>query len=307
MGLVIRVPLGLVLIMLPPMPVPMAVPLDQVSFPLFGQGSTALVDGRLPLRLLSLGGCTIHPAWRGEDMSAPTWRIYLNLDDGAEALVAGRRVPFAALHLYVVPAWLRWSARCRGEVRHGNAMVDLPSLSRDRVRETCRTVALIARPQDPLAQDWMQFLADLSTQTQAGPVLQARGHALVWTTLARYLEQLGAAGSELVPARRDRNLEDLCAWIDGNLDQPLPRGRIARLAGCSEAECARRFTTALGTAPGAWVRQRRVGLAAQLLRSTDLTLDEIASRSGFADRSRLSRNFTRLIGCGPGAYRRRGG
>ncbi len=285
----------------------MAVPLDQVSFPLFGQGSTALVDGRLPLRLLALGGCTIHPGWRGEDMSAPTWRIYLNLDDGAEAVVAGRRVPFAARHLYVVPAWLRWSARCRGEVRHGNAMVDLPTLPRDRVRSTCRTVALIARPRDPLTQDWLDFLADLSTRMDAGPVLQARGHALVWATIARYLEQLGPAGAALAPAQRDRNLEWLCAWIDGNLDQPLPRGRLAHVAGCSEAECARRFDSVLGTAPAAWVRQRRVGLAAQFLRSTDLPLDEIARRSGFGDRSRLSRNFTRLIGCGPGVYRRRGG
>ncbi len=280
--------------------------IDDVSFPLFGKGATARIDDRLPLRLLALCGCTLHSGWQGTDLSAPTWRIYCNLDEGAEAHLGRQRLPFAARQLYVIPAWLPWTAACCGRVRHLNAMLDLPSLPRERVRSACRSIVCVAGPEDPLTTSWLHLAADLAATATAGPALQARGLELTWAVLARYLHHLGPAAEALLPTTRDRALEHLCAWIDTHLGEPLPRARLAHEAGCSEAALARRFASSLGTSPATWIRQRRVARTSDLLRSTDLSLEEIAQRCGFADRSRLTRVFTELVGCPPARWRRNG-
>lgn len=283
----------------------MANPIPDVPFPLFGHGATAVVKDRLPLRLLALAGCTIHDAWNGSDMTAPTWRIYLDLDDGAEAWVRGRCTPLIAGHLFVLPAWLRWSSRCQGRVRHCNAMVDLPSLPRERVVEICRNVVAVAGLDDPLVQAWLGLAVALAGCARPDPALVAQGHALVWAAMSRYFALLGPAAEDLLPPERDSGLTPLLEWTQERLDQPLPRAALARQAGCSEAELARRFAQDLGTSPARWIRQRRVALAAELLRASDMSIDHIAVRCGLVDRTRLSKVFRQMCGCGPAAFRRR--
>lgn len=280
----------------------MPVPIPDVTFPLFGSGETALVRDRLPLRLLSLSGTTIDARWRGADMSAPHWRFYLDLDDGAEAWVGARRTALRAGMLYAIPAWLRWSARCQGRVRHFNALVDLPALPRERVAAACTGVLAVAAPGEALAGDWLRLAADLAGMAQAGPAETARGHALVYAALAVVLARPEMAG--LVPAG-DGWLEQVQDWAERRLHEPIGRAALARAACCSEAELARRFHDALGTTPGRWLRERRVALAAELLRVTELPIDAVAGRCGLGERSHFSRVFARLCGCGPAAYRRR--
>lgn len=80
---------------------------------------------------------------------------------------------------------------------------------------------------------------------------------------------------------------------------------LAHQAGCSPAKQVRRFRRTLGTAPAHWLRERRVAVAAGLLRDTDLDIDTIAVRCGLGERSHFSRVFARLCGCGPAAFRQR--
>lgn len=49
---------------------------------------------------------------------------------------------------------------------------------------------------------------------------------------------------------------------------------------------------------------RRCELAKELLRSSPLSLAEIALACGFADQSHFTRAFARLVGMTPGAWRR---
>lgn len=281
----------------------MPVPIPDVTFPLFGSGETALVRDRLPLRLLSLSGTTIDARWRSEHVSAPHWRFYLDLDDGAEVWIGARRTPLRAGALYAVPAWLRWTARCTGTVRHFNALVDLPTLPRERVAAACPDVLLLAGPQDVLAREWLRLAADLAALDLAGPVETARGHALVYAAVAEVLARPGM--SDLARPGDDAWLAPTQDWAERRLHEPIGRAALARAAGCSEAELARRFHDAVGTTPGRWLRERRVAVAAELLRTTDLTVDAIAGRCGLGERSHFSRVFARLCGCGPAAYRRR--
>lgn len=284
----------------------MASRLADVTFPLFGSGSTPTVTDSLPLRLVSLSGTTLDARWCGDDWSSPEWRFYFNLDDGAEAVVGRRVTALRAGELYAIPAWLRWSARCHGLVRHGNALVDLPSLPRDRVIATCTGVLHLAAADQPLALAWQEVVSALARTSQIDPVMVAQAHAAVWSAVAAVFQRLGPATQRLLPIAPPTPLAELIAWVERHLDRPLTLAVLAHQAGCSPAELVRRFRRTLGTAPARWLRERRVAVAAGLLRDTDLAIDAIAVRCGLGERSHFSRVFARLCGCGPAAFRQRG-
>ena len=276
-----------------------------VSFPLHGRGETVPVRDRLPLRLLTLSGCTIDAGWRGTDMRSPHWRLYCNLDAGAEVIVRGRATALQVGHVYAVPAWLSWAARCHGRVRHGNALIDLPSLPRERVVERYPEVLHLAAAHEPLARSWQTFLCDQAGAAVMDPQLLARGHALVWASLAVVFQPVGPRAEDVLAGGLSPEFDRLRAWVEERLDQPLPRGALAQFLGCCEAELARRFQRGLGTTPGRWLRDRRLTLAAELLRQSDLTLEAIATRCGLGDRARFTKVFARVMGTPPATWRRR--
>jgi AraC-like DNA-binding protein len=278
----------------------MAVLLPDVSFPLLG-GSTAALRDQLRLRLLHLGGVTIDERWNGRDMRSPLWRIYVDLDDGAAVTWAGRTLPLRAGAVYVVPAWLRWSASCRGRVRHGNALLDLPALGRERVERHCDRVLPAAGPGSSLAAGWLRLLKDLAAGTAHGPELHARGHALAYEALAAAFAGLGGDAAALLPPGGRGS--DLVALIDQRIADHLPVAALCRALGISPAELGRRCQRDLGTSPARLVRTRRLARAVDLLRE-GLSVAETARRCGFADRVRFSKVFADGMGLPPAAWRR---
>jgi len=286
---------------------------QDVSFPIQGAGETARVSDRLPLRLFSLSGCTIDASWGqgGQtDMVSPFWRLYLNLDDGAEVRAASHVFPLRAGHLYVIPAWLPWRAHCPTTVRHGNALLDLPSIGRERARSCLPLPLELAGPKDPLGMDMLGLILELTRSSLATEAQEARGHALVWSAIARmFFLADGAAGDRAGPgsplsSRGDLAFRKILDWAEEHLHEPLDRAALSRFAEVSEAEMARRFLRNLGTSPARWVRERRVSLAAELLRATDEPLESIAERCGLGDRAHFTKVFAKWCGCGPATWRR---
>lgn len=88
---------------------------------------------------------------------------------------------------------------------------------------------------------------------------------------------------------------------------PVEIDGLARLAGMSTRNFQRHFKKVFHVTPTAYVRQIRVGKACQSLIETSETITAVALATGFSDHSHLIREFTRLIGMPPGAYRKRYG
>jgi AraC-like DNA-binding protein len=94
-------------------------------------------------------------------------------------------------------------------------------------------------------------------------------------------------------------------YIRDHLASPMEIDSLAQMAGMSSRTFQRHFKKAFHLTPMAYVRQFRVGRACQMLIETDETITTIAAAIGFSDHSHLVREFTRLTGATPGAYRRR--
>jgi AraC family transcriptional regulator, transcriptional activator FtrA len=98
-------------------------------------------------------------------------------------------------------------------------------------------------------------------------------------------------------------LEPLLAWLVEHLDKPVTVESLAQRAHMAPRTFARRFRAETGTTPHDWLTGQRVLLARRLLEDTDLSVDAVASRSGFGDAAMLRHHFTRRLGATPQSYR----
>lgn len=106
-----------------------------------------------------------------------------------------------------------------------------------------------------------------------------------------------------LPAVADDDMARVQAWAVAHLDEDLTVTTLARYARMSERTFARRFAEACGVSPGAWVAQRRLERACELLERTDLSVEAVAARVGWGTAAVLRHHFARLRTT-PNAYRR---
>lgn len=101
------------------------------------------------------------------------------------------------------------------------------------------------------------------------------------------------------------SLAGLLDWMLEHLTEDLTVPRLAARALMSERTFARRFRAETGTTPGAWLARQRLARAQELLETTDLSVEEVAARSGFGTAAGLRHHFSRALRTTPLAYRRR--
>jgi transcriptional regulator GlxA family with amidase domain len=98
-------------------------------------------------------------------------------------------------------------------------------------------------------------------------------------------------------------LRRLREWTLANLQRTLSLADLATRAHLSERTLTRRFRQETGTSPLQWLLQQRIDRARQLLETTSMPMDRIASHSGLGDADSLREHFRRRLGISPSAYR----
>jgi len=101
-------------------------------------------------------------------------------------------------------------------------------------------------------------------------------------------------------------LRAVVEYLEEHLDASPTLEQIAALARLSPYYFASQFKRATGLPPHQYVIARRVERAKQLLQGDgDVSLTEVAARTGFSDQSHFSHHFKRLVGVTPGRFRMR--
>jgi AraC family transcriptional regulator len=90
-----------------------------------------------------------------------------------------------------------------------------------------------------------------------------------------------------------------------HLAEPITLADTAAAAGLSRFHWVRACKRATGMTPMRLLMRLRCEAAQVLLESSDLPLTDIAAETGFADASHLSHRYRLMMGCAPGALRRR--
>lgn len=110
---------------------------------------------------------------------------------------------------------------------------------------------------------------------------------------------------EAVPAEADAgdDVATLQRWMVDHLDEPLNLRVLAHQVSWSERTLLRRFRNRTGASPLQWLLDKRITHAQRLLETTDLSIEQVATRSGFATGASLRHHFKRHVGTSPRAHR----
>ena len=100
------------------------------------------------------------------------------------------------------------------------------------------------------------------------------------------------------------NLEEVARYMEEHLDEPLSIPQLSRRALLSPTAFKAAFRQRFGLAVHAWLRQRRMERAAQLLRGSSLTVLEVAQSVGYSSGSQFSTAFRQRYGTSPGKFRK---
>jgi transcriptional regulator GlxA family with amidase domain len=93
-------------------------------------------------------------------------------------------------------------------------------------------------------------------------------------------------------------------WAREHLADNPTVDQLADRAAMSRRSFIRHFKAATGSPPHAWLRAQRLNQAEELLERTDLPIERIAHRVGYASATVLREQFTRHRGLAPRDYRR---
>jgi transcriptional regulator GlxA family with amidase domain len=129
----------------------------------------------------------------------------------------------------------------------------------------------------------------------------ARSFALQWHQdgLAPYIVFEGRTD------HGDAEVEGAQQWLARHFSVANPVEEVIRRSKLAERTFKRRFTSATGLAPIAYVQRLRIEDAKRRLERTDAPVDDISWRVGYEDAAFFRRLFKRTTGMTPGAYRKR--
>jgi AraC-like DNA-binding protein len=89
---------------------------------------------------------------------------------------------------------------------------------------------------------------------------------------------------------------------DRHYAEPLDLGQLAAVAGLSRYHFHRLFAATYGRTPGAYLSERRIERAQDLLRATNLTVTEVCHAVGFSSLGSFSSTFHRIVGASPSEF-----
>jgi AraC family transcriptional regulator len=92
--------------------------------------------------------------------------------------------------------------------------------------------------------------------------------------------------------------------LEAHLDGRIALQQVAEACELSVSHFARAFKRTFRKPPYRWLIERRVDMARDLMKNSNLPIAEIAVQCGFADQSALNRSFKRIHGVTPGIWRR---
>ncbi|GFO59565.1 hypothetical protein GMST_18900 [Geomonas silvestris] len=132
--------------------------------------------------------------------------------------------------------------------------------------------------------------------------------------LERYQESCGAAagglawregeaGAPAIPEELPERLRAAIRYLEENLAAPISLERLAEEACFSKFHFCREFKKYLGVTPIQYLMQRRIDLAARLLRSKHLPISAVALKTGFPDQSEFTKSFKKCLGVTPSTYK----
>ena len=107
-----------------------------------------------------------------------------------------------------------------------------------------------------------------------------------------------------LPVKIDPRIAKLLKTIDTGENKPLTNMQLAGMLNMSCNGFIKLFIAETGLSPQKYWQKRRMEKACELLRYSKFSIEEIAAKTGFANRYHFSRVFHQVMQMTPAAFRK---
>jgi len=240
--------------------------------------------------------------WEADDLTFGGHLIGMNMDSRPLVIEHRTRSRFARItmppgSLWINPAGQPFTRRYHGRIFYGAVELSTETTSRIigqgvDLRYACGVI------DEPLAAVMRSLLVEASTHGASGPLFaEAVGIAVAWR-LARRFGRVDEGATR--GALRSR-LKMVLERIEDTLGSSLTVEALAADAGLSPAYFSREFKRQTGWTPHAFVMDRRVQRARDMLARGE-SIADTAFACGFSDQPHLARLFKARFGVTPKAF-----
>ena len=247
----------------------------------------------LQFHLLSSSMTRLNPKlWNYKDLKARFWRLYQHDESGASIMIGKQRIPLNPEQVYLIPPNVHFSAHTDKAVTQLNINFQIPPFSglvdADYYRigmtpEIRRLVMLCG-----------QYFEDKDIEH-----LRLTGVALASYCLAELPREMLRKKETA-----DSRIATLCSTLEGLYHEKNDTARMMEITGMgSKSTLMRNFRKTTGTTPHLFQLKKKYAYAAELLKTTDLTIGEICETVGIGDQYQFSKYFKKLYGLPPSRYR----
>lgn len=153
----------------------------------------------------------------------------------------------------------------------------------------------------------LTFVENLLHQIQVEVTSQPAGYCFVSTALFQQLIAYIArsySNNEEKHSCRMVQLSIMLKFIEENFTEDITLKQLAQKSNMSISTANRLFNELLHETPIKYLIRLRINYAAMLLKQAELSISEIAFRSGFRDSNYFSLQFKRIIGMSPAIFRK---
>ncbi len=245
------------------------------------------------------GAIEIAGSWGECRFSGPAWLLWFQpqgCDDANERLGAELRARESWVSLYCDRGWLRQVAE-RATSHLELTLEDTPDA---RVAPRFRLGPHLAAT--------IPLLRDIVGANREDPLhwlyASAKANELLYATLSHMPECATDAAHCRLTLRDRRQLHVVRDVLGSDFTSPPRLPALARQAGMNYSKLCSGFRQLFGETTTEFVRRRRLEVAHELLRTTDLQVQQVARRVGYAHHGSFTAAFVRHFGCSPKSVNR---
>lgn len=160
-------------------------------------------------------------------------------------------------------------------------------------------------PNDPVVKECVMGIKDnFNSGTAEGDMLvKSYNYRLFAHLIKNYRDESGTLNDSLKSEKLNK-LDKVLSYIESHYNEKISTMDLAGMCYFSEGYFCRFFKKVTGRTTAEYISEYRIRKASIMLKSTDSSISDIASMTGFEDANYFARVFKKLKGITPSEYRR---
>ena len=263
--------------------------------------------------------------WEHTELSFPYWRIYHNNKEGAKVIYNEKEHKLTPNQIILIAPNTSYATRLYNNIipNEGYSFAGGPVFSDfDQQKRSTRSYLLhffihfnIGFPYDNISPGVFNFeLTDhLLTKLKLikdhlnynNKSFSFHTSLVIKSLITDILSDLPESNWNLIS--NDHRIISILRYIEGSLADELSNPTLAEKAKMATNAFIRLFSSEVGVSVQKYIRNKRIDRACIMLHHSNLSIDEIAQKTGFADRYHFSRIFKQSTGISPARYKKQFG